>query len=111
MPHGAPLKEQGHAPDLEAHRISSDRKIILSPGLLSPNKGIESMISAMSTLRKRDPKALYVIVGRQHPGLRVRVYLGDLRQLVREMNLETSVLFVPLYQTKEQLIGWISQSD
>ncbi|GAQ87709.1 hypothetical protein KFL_003710150 [Klebsormidium nitens] len=110
MPHGAPLEEQGHPPDLEALRISSDRSIILSPGLLSPNKGIESMISAMSTLQKKLPKALYVIVGRQHPGLRGRDYLGELRQLVQEMDLETSVLFVPLYQTKEQLIGWISQS-
>lgn len=111
MPHGAPLEEQGHAPDLEAHQISSDRRIILSPGLLSPNKGIESMISAMSTLQKKVPSALYVIVGRQHPGLRDRDYLGELRQLVQESNLETSVLFVPLYQTKEQLIGWISRSD
>lgn len=111
MPHGAPLEEQGHAPDLEAHEIDDDRKIILSPGLLSPNKGIESMISAMSALRKEVPEALYVIVGRQHPGLRDRDYLGELRQLVSELDLESSVLFVSLYQTKEQLIGWVSQAD
>lgn len=45
------------------------RSLILTFGLLSPNKGIEVMIDAMPSILKRCPDALYIVLGATHPNL------------------------------------------
>ena len=48
---------------------SADKPVILTFGLLSPNKGIEVMIDAMPAILKRRPDAVYVVLGATHPNL------------------------------------------
>jgi glycosyltransferase involved in cell wall biosynthesis len=43
--------------------------IILTFGLLSPNKGIETMLDAMPGIIKSCPNAVYVVLGATHPNL------------------------------------------
>ena len=45
------------------------KPVILTFGLLSPNKGIEVMIDAMPSILKRRPDAVYVVLGATHPNL------------------------------------------
>ena len=45
------------------------KPVILTFGLLSPNKGIEVMIDAMPSILKRRPNAVYVVLGATHPNL------------------------------------------
>ena len=47
----------------------SGRTVILTFGLLSPNKGIEVMIDAMPSILKSRPDAVYVVLGATHPNL------------------------------------------
>ena len=46
-----------------------EQSIILTFGLLSPNKGIEVMIDAMPSILKRRADAVYVVLGATHPNL------------------------------------------
>src|SRR3546814_12648904 len=50
----------------------SDRKVILTFGLMSPNKGIETMIEAMPEIVRRTPDVLYVVMGATHTALLAR---------------------------------------
>jgi hypothetical protein len=45
------------------------KKIILTFGLLSPSKAIQTMIDAMPGIIKVCPNAVYVILGATHPNL------------------------------------------
>ena len=47
----------------------SNRTVILTFGLLSPNKGIEVMIDAMPSILNSRPDAVYVVLGATHPNL------------------------------------------
>ena len=45
------------------------KPVILTFGLLSPNKGIEVMIDAMPSILRRRADAVYVVLGATHPNL------------------------------------------
>src|SRR3546814_7926288 len=45
------------------------RKVLLTIGLLSPNKGIETVIEALPAIVARHPDVLYVVLGASHPHL------------------------------------------
>ena len=69
IPHGIP-----DFPFVEPDRAKakfgfSDRAVILTFGLLSPNKGIEVMIDAMPSILKSRADAIYVVLGATHPNL------------------------------------------
>ena len=69
IPHGIP-----DFPFLEPHHAKAKldfagKMIILTFGLLSPNKGIETMLDAMPAIIKSCPNAIYVILGATHPKL------------------------------------------
>src|SRR5258707_8895010 len=69
IPHGIP-----DFPFLETHHAKAEfgfegKSIILTFGLLSPNKGIEIMLNAMPSIIKSCPNAVYVILAATHPNL------------------------------------------
>ena len=69
IPHGIP-----EFPFLETHHAKAKlgfvgKTIILTFGLLSPSKGIETVIDAMPEIIKSCPNAVYVILGATHPNL------------------------------------------
>ena len=69
IPHGIP-----DFPFLETHHAKakfgfSGKTVILTFGLLSPSKGIETVIDAMPAIIKSCPNAVYVILGATHPNL------------------------------------------
>ena len=69
IPHGIP-----DFPFLEPHHAKAKfdftgKMVILTFGLLSPNKGIEIMLDAMPEIIKSCPNAVYVILGATHPKL------------------------------------------
>ncbi len=57
-------------PDSAKEKLGfSGKSVILTFGLLSPNKGIEVMIDAMPAILERRPDAVYVVLGATHPNL------------------------------------------
>src|SRR6266850_2517853 len=69
IPHGIP-----DFPFLESHNAKEKfgygrKTVILTFGLLSPNKGIETVIDAMPGIIESCPNAVYVILGATHPKL------------------------------------------
>ena len=69
IPHGIPDCAFVEPDAAKAKLGFAGRSVILTFGLLSPNKGIEVMIDAMPAILQSRPDAVYVVLGATHPNL------------------------------------------
>jgi len=114
IPHGVPPIEPHGRLRVKDHFGIADRTIITTFGLVDPRKGLEYMIHAMTTIRRFDSSALYLIVGKTHPELIRRdgeAYRRQLWQLVKDEGLEQHVDFVDEYLTQAQIVDYLLASD
>ena len=63
IPHGIPDFAFVEPDEAKAKLGFSGKSVILTFGLLSPNKGIEVMIDAMPSILNTRPDAVYVVLG------------------------------------------------
>jgi glycosyltransferase involved in cell wall biosynthesis len=103
------------APDAAKAKLGfSGRSVILTFGLLSPNKGIEVMIDAMPSILKRRPDAVYVVLGATHPNLILdqgESYRFSLMRRVHELGVEDHVVFLDQFVDQATLLEFISMCD
>jgi glycosyltransferase involved in cell wall biosynthesis len=90
------------------------RAVILTFGLISPNKGIEIMIDAMPEILRSRPDTVYVVLGATHPNLVRRegeAYRNSLRERTRQLGIEEHVVFLDQFVDRETLVDFISMCD
>jgi len=114
IPHGIP-DFPFVEPDLAKVKLGFTAKpVILTFGLLSPNKGIEVVIDAMPLILKSRPDAVYVVLGATHPNL-VRqegeAYRESLVARARALGVQGSVVFLDQFVDQATLLDFISMSD
>lgn len=114
VPHGAPDRPF-LPPDGAKTRFGfADREVLLTFGLLSPNKGIESVIRALPDIVRSCPRALYVVLGATHPHQRLRdgeTYREGLRALADDLGVGAHVRFVDKYVGQEELLDYLTAAD
>lgn len=96
IPHGAPdvpfLDSSYYKDNFQAE----DRRVLLTFGLLNPNKGIEFMIDALPPIVKDFPDVLYIVLGATHPNVKREhgeKYRISLERRVNELGLVNNVIF------------------
>ena len=90
------------------------RPVLLTFGLLSPNKGIDVMIDAMPSILKSRADAVYVVLGATHPNLVRRegeAYRESLVARARSLGVEKSVVFLDRFVDQATLLEYISMCD
>ena len=90
------------------------REVILSFGLLDPDKGWEHAISALPEIVAAHPTALYVMVGATHPDVLRRdgeAYRESLVALTDELAMKDHVQFVDKFVGRVELTRWLEASD
>lgn len=90
------------------------RRVILSFGLLNPNKGIEVAIEAIAFLVNEFPDLLFIVLGATHPEMKRRFgeeYRLSLERLVKRKGLEEHVVFYNRFVSLEQLIRFLVAAD
>lgn len=114
IPHGipdSPFRETYHA---KMKLGLAGKMVILTFGLLSPNKGIETVIDAMPGIIQSCSDAIYIVVGATHPTL-VRehgeAYRQSLVARARALGIENHVLFYNRFVDQETLLTFISACD
>lgn len=112
--HGAPtVVRRGRR--MLRHRLGLDRRFVISTfGLLDERKGAEVMIQAMRSIVRRQPNALYLIIGVTHPEVvaqRKEAYRDQLRGLVHRYDLDDSVRFIDRYLTQREIVDYLLASD
>lgn len=93
---------------------AAGKVVLLTFGLLSPNKGIEHVIAAMPAILEHYPDALYFILGATHPHIRRRdgeAYRLMLQRLAREHGVEHAVVFYNQFVRLEKLVEFIGATD
>lgn len=117
VPHGAPIELYEPVDEIAARMsfgLPSTGPIVSTFGLLSAGKGIEVAIRALAKVVIDDPDTRYVIAGRTHPEVVRRDgerYRDSLVQLVSELGLEESVVFLDRFLSVEDLARLLAITD
>jgi glycosyltransferase involved in cell wall biosynthesis len=87
---------------------------LLTFGLLSPNKGIETVINALPGLVREFPKLIYVVLGKTHPNVMKEYgekYRTGLITLVDKLGLHEHIIFDDRFVSLEELCAWLMAAD
>jgi glycosyltransferase involved in cell wall biosynthesis len=111
IPHGIPV-----APDRPSKRsgIASGRSVILTFGLLSPDKGIEYVIDAMPAILARHPDTVYMVLGATHPHVKQEqgeAYRQMLQTRAERLGVDGNVIFHNRFVSHEELVELLGAAD
>jgi glycosyltransferase involved in cell wall biosynthesis len=90
------------------------KDVLLTFGLLSPNKGIENVIQAMPRILSRHKNVVYMVAGATHPhilrneGDKYRAYL---QKLCVDLGVEGNVVFRNRFVSPEEMVELIGAAD
>lgn len=90
------------------------KTVLLTFGLLSPNKGLENVIEALPAIVAKHPNVVYIALGATHPHVLRRdgeAYRTSLERLAREKGVEGNVIFCNRFVELEELIQFIGAAD
>jgi glycosyltransferase involved in cell wall biosynthesis len=88
--------------------------VLLTFGLLNPNKGIETVIKALPDVIKKFPNIAYIILGATHPEIKKchgEEYRISLQRRVIRLGLEKHVFFYDRFVNFEELCEFIGACD
>ena len=112
IPHGIPsVPLDGRSKD----RLGlAGRPVILTFGLLAPDKGIEYALEAMPAILKEFPETVYLVVGATHPHVRAEhgeTYRLMLESLVHRLGIGANVHFHNRFVTLDELTEFLAAAD
>jgi len=114
VPHGVPDHPLVETSAFKDRFDLTGREVLFSFGLLSPGKGLESMIQAMPAIVEARPKSLYLILGATHPHLVARegeAYRDSLAALAASLGVGDHVRFVNTYVDTPLLLEYLAAAD
>ncbi len=106
-------------PDLEAPKVNPLKKVslfrkhrvLLTFGLLSRNKGLETVIQALPKIIEQHPDVMYVVLGNTHPGI-VRTsgeeYRDYLKRLAIHLKVDKHLTFISKFVSDAELINYLT---
>ena len=113
IPHGIhdlPFAEPASYKD----SFSTGKTVLLTFGLLSPNKGFESVIQALPRILSRHSNVVYIIAGATHPHVRRREgdrYRLQLEALAKEFGVEKNVVFYNRFVSPQEMAALVGSAD
>ncbi len=114
IPHGVP-DVQFIDPTFHKDQFGVEGKtVLLTFGLLSPNKGIEHVIEALPEILKLHPNVVYIVLGATHPNLLANEgesYRMKLVRLAEDLGVAGNVIFYNRFVTLSELTDFIGAAD
>jgi glycosyltransferase involved in cell wall biosynthesis len=90
------------------------KEVLLTFGLLSPNKGIENVIKALPQILTRHSNVVYMVSGVTHPHILRREgdkYRQSLESLAKELGVEANVIFRNRFVSPQEMVELIGAAD
>jgi glycosyltransferase involved in cell wall biosynthesis len=114
IPHGVP-DLPFMDPNYYKDKFGTEGKpVLLTFGLLSPNKGIENVIQALPAILARQPNVVYIVSGVTHPHVRRREgerYREELLALAEQLGVSDHLIFNNRFVSTEELIEHVGAAD
>ena len=114
VPHGVP-DFPFLDPNFYKDRFGVEGKaVLLTFGLLSPNKGIENVIQALPQILAKHKNVAYIVAGATHPHVVRREgekYRASLQALAKEVGVESQVKFHDGFASPEDMAAFIGAAD
>lgn len=114
IPHGVP-EMHFMDPNYFKDRFGTEGKsVLLTFGLLSPNKGIENVIRALPAILAQHPNVVYIVSGVTHPHIRRREgerYRNELQALAEELGVSSQLILNNRFVNAEELIEHVGAAD
>jgi glycosyltransferase involved in cell wall biosynthesis len=114
IPHGIPDLPRDDTDQHKEQVGAAGRRLLLTFGLLGPNKGIETVIRALPRLVKRFPDLLYFVVGVTHPEVKRQhgeEYRHTLEREAHALGVADHVVFRNQFIALEQLCRYLQAAD
>jgi glycosyltransferase involved in cell wall biosynthesis len=114
IPHGIPNLPFEDPAFFSKLASTEGATVLLTCGLLSPNKGLENVISALPQILSRHSDVVYIIAGATHP--HVRLVEGDrylllLQTLARKLGVEEHVIFQNRFLSPREMASLVCSAD
>jgi glycosyltransferase involved in cell wall biosynthesis len=90
------------------------RSVILTFGLLSPDKGIEHVIDALPEILARFPDTVYIVLGATHPHVKERhgeTYRLMLENRAQRLGVASSMIFHNRFVSQAELTEFLAAAD
>lgn len=112
--HGIPDVPHSGTAEYKARLGLTGRQVLLTFGLLSPGKGIETVIRALPPVVARHPDCLYVVLGATHPHIKAQqgeAYRQSLHNLASELGVDGHIAFHDRFIGLPDLVEYIGAAD
>lgn len=109
--HGVPDLESPVKNPVSALEPFKNKKVLFTFGLISRNKGIETVVRALPMIIEKHSDVNYVILGNTHPGVLKNSgeeYRESLQQLARKLGVEKHLHFINKFVSEEELIQYLT---
>jgi glycosyltransferase involved in cell wall biosynthesis len=114
IPHGIPDMPFADPDFFKDEFGVSGRQVILTFGLLSPNKGIEFALRALPDIIREFPDSVYIVLGQTHPNLlreEGEAHRLNLERLAHDLGVQRHVVFFNRFVEVEELMRFIGAAD
>ncbi len=90
------------------------KDVLLTFGLLSPNKGIENVIKALPSILSKHSNVVYMVSGVTHPHILRQEgdkYRQSLETLAKDLGVEANVIFRNRFVSPQEMVELIGAAD
>jgi glycosyltransferase involved in cell wall biosynthesis len=114
IPHGIPDLPFVEPEVYKESLAIAGKSVLLTFGLLSPNKGFESAIRAIPRILENHSNVVYMIAGATHPQVRAREgdrYRLQLQALAMELGVDENVVFHNRFFSPQEMASLVGSAD
>lgn len=109
-------------PDVEAPEVNpvknlsqfKNHRVLLTFGLLSRGKGLETVVRALPKIVERHPDVMYVVLGNTHPGViksSGEEYRDHLKSLASQLGVSKNLSFINQFVEENELVNYLTACD
>lgn len=114
IPHGIPDMPLADPNRFKDEFAVAGRQVLLTFGLLSPNKGVDFALRALPAIIREFPRVVYIVLGQTHPNLlrdEGEAYRLGLERLAKELGVQKHVVFFNRFVELDELMRFIGAAD
>src|SRR6266567_2060781 len=114
IPHGIPNMPFADPNYFKDEFGVAGKQVLLTFGLLSPNKGIEFALHALPDILREFPNVVYIVLGQTHPNLlrdEGEAYRLSLERLAKDLGVQKHVVFFNRFVELDELMRFIGGAD